>query len=67
MATLALETGGQRVRNHNNLRPPLDSIARETGTYYVIGYSPLERFDGSYRKIEVNVLRPDVIVRARRG
>lgn len=67
LTTLALETGGQRVRNHNNLRPPLDSIARESGTYYVIGYSPEQRFDGSYRSIDVKVLRPDVTVRARRG
>ena len=67
LTTLALETGGQRIRNHNNLRPPLDSIARETGTYYVIGYSPVQRFDGSYRSIAVKVLRPDVTVRARRG
>ena len=67
LATLALETGGQRVRNYNNLRAPLDNIARETGTYYMIGYSPLQRFDGSYRKIDVKVLRPGVTVRARRG
>ena len=67
LATLALETGGQRVRNHNDLRPPLDGIASETGTYYMIGYSPIQRFDGSYRKIDVKVLRPGVTVRARRG
>jgi VWFA-related protein len=67
LATLALETGGQRVRNYNNLRPPLDNIARETGTYYVIGYSPIQGFDGSYRKIDVKVLRPGLTVRARRG
>ena len=67
LATLALETGGQRVRNYNNLRGPLDSIARETGTYYMIGYTPVQRFDGSYRKIDVKVLRPGVTVRARRG
>jgi VWFA-related protein len=67
LATLALETGGQRVRNYNNLRPPLDNIARETGTYYVIGYSPLQGFDGSYRRIDVKVLRPGLTVRARRG
>ena len=30
LTTLALETGGLRVRNRNNLRPSLDAIATET-------------------------------------
>jgi len=67
LTTLALETGGDRVRNRNVLRPALDQIERATGTYYVLGYSPEQAFDGSYRSIEVKVARPDVTVVARRG
>ena len=67
LTTLALETGGERVRNRNDLRPALDHLATESGTYYMLGYSPQIPFDGSYRKIDVTVRRPDVTVRARRG
>lgn len=69
LTSLALDTGGDRVFNYNNFREPLDKLARETSTYYVLGYRPSKAFDGSYRRLEVKVLRPaqDVIVRARRG
>jgi VWFA-related protein len=67
LTTLALDTGGQRVRDRNNLRPSLDAIATEAGTYYMLGYSPKQAFDGSYRTLEVRVRRPGVTVRARRG
>lgn len=67
LTSLALDTGGDLVRNRNNLRPALDTLAQETGTYYVVGYTPEKRFDGSYRTIEVKVDRPGLIVRARRG
>jgi VWFA-related protein len=67
LTTLALETGGQRVRHRNDLRPALDSIATETGTYYLLGYSSTYPFDGSYRSVSVRVKRPDLTVRARRG
>jgi len=67
LATLALETGGERIRNRNNLRPALDRIADESSTYYMIGYVPIKPFDGSYRSIDVKVRRPGVRVIARRG
>ncbi len=67
LTTLALDTGGQRVRDRNDLRPALDAIATEAGTYYILGYSPRDPFDGSYRTIEVKTRRADVIIRARRG
>ena len=67
LTTLALDTGGLRVRDRNNLRPALDQIAAESGTYYMLGYSPREPFDGSYRTIQVKTKRPGLHVRARRG
>jgi VWFA-related protein len=67
LTSLALDTGGDRVFNYNNFREPLDRLARETSTYYMLGYRPAKAFDDSYRKLEVTVRRPDVVVRARRG
>jgi VWFA-related protein len=67
LTSLAVDTGGDLVRNRNNLRPALDALARETGTYYVIGYTPAKPFDGSYRKLEVKVRRAGLVVRARLG
>jgi VWFA-related protein len=67
LTTLALDTGGLRIKNRNILRPALDDIATQEGTYYMLGYSPREPFDGSYRAIEVRTTRADVLVRARRG
>ena len=67
LATLAYETGGERVRNRNILRPALDRIADITGTYYLLGYSPATPFDGKYRRIDVSVRRPGLTVVARRG
>jgi VWFA-related protein len=66
--SLALDTGGFAVRNENNFGRALDQIQQDTGTYYVIAYSPTNTaFDGKYRSIGVKVSRPDVKVRARRG
>lgn len=67
LTSLALDTGGDPVHNVNNFREPLDKLARETSTYYVIGYRSTRAFDGSYRRLDVKVLRPDVNVRHRRG
>jgi tetratricopeptide (TPR) repeat protein len=67
LTSLALDTGGDRIFNYNNFREPIDRLARETSTYYVLGYRPAKAFDDSYRKLEVTVRRPDVVVRARRG
>jgi len=46
----------------------LDQIQQDTGTYYVIAYSPTNAaYDGKYRAISVKVSRPGAKVRARRG
>jgi VWFA-related protein len=66
--SLAVDTGGLMIRNENNIGRALDTIARDSGRYYVLGYSPSNAtFDGKYRPIEVRVKRPDVRVRARKG
>ncbi len=65
---VAEATGGFTVRNANDLADGLARIARESSSYYLIGYSPTRPLrDGRYRKISVEVARADVEVRARPG
>jgi VWFA-related protein len=65
---LANGTGGLVIRNLNDGAKAIAAIAADTGTYYVIGYTPEDRtFDGRFRQIEVRVKRDGVVVRARRG
>ena len=64
--SVALETGGLVLRGR--LESGFDRAARESESYYLIGYEPTwTRADGSFHKIEVEVSRPGVTVRARRG
>jgi VWFA-related protein len=64
---LAADTGGFTVRD-NDLLGGLERINRESTSYYLLGYKPIDtRADGRFRKIEVKVSRPGVRVGARRG
>ena len=65
---MANETGGKFYKNVNDLRAPLASIAKETSSYYLLGFNPadLER-KGRFRKIKVEVKRPGLKLTARRG
>ena len=65
---LAADTGGFSIRNTNDLEDGLRRIARESESYYLLGYAPSnKRADGRFRKIEVKVAREAAVVRARRG
>jgi TolA-binding protein len=65
---LAADTGGLVVRNVNDGAKALATIARDTSSYYVIGYTPADTtWDGRFRRIEVRVKRDGLSVRARRG
>jgi len=66
--SLARDTGGFTVNQTNDLETGIVRIARESRTFYLLGYSPgaVPR-DGRFRKIEVRVRRKDAVVRARRG
>jgi VWFA-related protein len=64
--SVAVETGGSIF--HGRLEMGLDRAAGESGSYYLIGYEPAWiRADGRFHKIKVQVARPGVEVRARRG
>lgn len=65
---LAGDTGGFTVRNTNDLTSGVERIARESRAYYLLGYQPPPGpRDGRYRRIQVNVARRGVRIRARRG
>lgn len=68
LLTLSEDTGGFAAVNRNDFADVFDRIVRQNSTYYVLGYYPInEKRDGSFRKIEVKVTRPGVVVKARRG
>jgi len=61
-------TGGFSLRNIDDFSRALNMIARDTSTYYVIGYSPADAvWDGKFRKIEVKSRMPGLKIRARKG
>jgi VWFA-related protein len=64
--SVALETGGLILRGP--LEEELGRAARESESYYLLGYEPTwSEADGRFHRIEVEVSRPGVRVRARRG
>jgi len=65
---IADQTGGVFVHDTNDLEDGLERISSDLGSYYVLGYRPLnQEYDGRFRKIEVKVLRKGVSVRSREG
>ena len=68
LGQLAVETGGVLFDSTNNLRVGFERIDDDLHNYYMLGYTPSnDVFDGRFRKIDVKVKRPGVIVSARRG
>jgi VWFA-related protein len=66
--SVAVDTGGLMIRNENNIGRALDTVANDSGRYYVLAYQPANgNFDGKYRAIRVRVLRDGLRVRARSG
>jgi hypothetical protein len=67
-SALAEETGGFSVKNTNDLAAEVDRIAGESHVYYLLGFYPAERkATRDWRKLRVEVKRPGLTVRARRG
>jgi VWFA-related protein len=66
--SVAADTGGLSFRNPNNLAGGMERIEREQRDYYLIGYSSTNtRRDGKFRRIRLEVKRPGLTVRARKG
>lgn len=66
-AYLAQTTGGSMVSDSNDLAGGVARVADESSAYYLLGYQPDRPPDGRWRRLEVQVARPGVTVRARRG
>ena len=68
---LAEETGGTFTRNTNDIDKGFRRALEEQRGYYLIGYRPSDATfkEGvrSFRKLEVKVKRPGVLVRSRKG
>jgi VWFA-related protein len=61
-------TGGFVVRNIDDMTRAFNMVARDTSTYYVLGYSPTNtNMNGKFRKIEVKTSIDGATVRARKG
>jgi VWFA-related protein len=65
---LAEDTGGFAFRNSNDLGGGAVRVADESRAYYLLGYAPPEgKGPRDWRRLKVEVKRPGVTVRARRG
>ena len=65
---LAENTGGRAFPDRNEFATAIDQVFVENGSYYLLGYPPpAPLIDGKYRRVEVRVNRPDVMVRTRNG
>ena len=65
-AVMAQETGGFMISNSNDYE--LKRLYEDQQGYYLIGFRPLdETFDRKFHHISVNVKRPDLTVRSRKG
>jgi len=67
---MADDTGGRVVNVHDekSLEKAFQEISEELRSQYVIGYYPTnDKHDGQFRKIKVEVTRPDTKILARKG
>lgn len=68
LTTLSEDTGGRMFADSNDLSLAMKQAREDTRIYYVIGYiSSNTEEDGKYRKIKVDILRPDLKVKHRPG
>jgi VWFA-related protein len=62
------DTGGQFIKNTNDIAGGLDRIDDEIRSRYTLAYRSTDpNFDGSFRKVRIEVRRPDAKVMARAG
>ena len=64
---LALETGGRAILHYNDMATPFAQIARDNGSFYLLGFRPESTDPNEFREIRVRVKRQDVQVFARLG
>ncbi|MCZ7651450.1 MAG: VWA domain-containing protein [Thermoanaerobaculia bacterium] len=64
--SLALGTGGLYLVS-NDLEEAVSRLDRATSSYYLLGFSPARPPDDAFHPVRVEVRRPGLIARARRG
>jgi VWFA-related protein len=60
-------TGGKYYSNINLYEKNLDEVQSITGSFYVLGYSIGQEYDGRFHEVRVRVKRPGCVVRAQTG
>jgi len=68
LETIARDTGGRYFGNSNDLDHAIQSALSESSSYYMLGYYPSnKKWGGKFRQIKLQVDRPSVQLRYRRG
>ena len=68
LGQVASATGGFLMKNQNDLLWALGRIDRDLREFYTLVYQPTNKtYDGSFRKIKVELLKPGYHVRHRQG
>jgi VWFA-related protein len=57
LRTLSNATGGVAVVNTNDFKAGLDKVLARSRGYYVLAYTPSQKFDNKFRKLDVKVRR----------
>jgi len=66
--TLAADTGGKAFMDTNDFSGVFRQVQRDTSAYYVLGYTSTNHLkDGHFRRLKVQVSRPDVKLEYRSG
>jgi len=62
------DTGGRFLKNTNDIAGGLERIDAEIRSRYTLAYRSTDpNFDGSFRKVKIEVRRPDTVIFARSG
>ena len=65
---ISADTGGEFIKGTNDIAKGLSRIDQEIRSRYTLAYySSDQNFDGSFRKLKVEVRRPDARVTSRPG
>ncbi|MBI3661584.1 MAG: VWA domain-containing protein [Acidobacteria bacterium] len=68
MEQLASDTGGRVFMNRNDVDNAVALSIADSASYYVLSYYPEDKgWDGKFRKIQLKVNRPGLVVRHRQG
>ncbi len=67
LSTIATATGGVSVVNANNFGAGMEKILARSQGYYLLAYTPSEKFDRKWHKIEVRIRRSGAKVYSHAG